>query len=130
MHLVKIVYIEDNISNMTLVRKIIDLVDSIEMVGASTGGEGIELVRSTLPDIVLLDINLPDMDGFSVLRTLKEDSSTERIPVVALTASATRAEVLEGRKLGFDRYLTKPFNIKEFLDLLSNLAPTAEALKL
>lgn len=130
MHAVKIVYIEDNISNMTLVRKIIDLVDSIEMVGASTGAEGIELVRSTLPDIVLLDINLPDMDGFSVLRTLKEDSSTERIPVVALTASATRAEVLEGRKLGFDRYLTKPFNIKEFLDLLSNLAPTAEATKL
>ena len=70
---VTLVYIEDNSSNMTLVSKIIELVEGFSMVGATTGSEGIELVRSQMPDIVLLDLNLPDMNGFAVLQVLRAD---------------------------------------------------------
>ncbi len=79
---------------------------------ASDGGQGIDLFRQLRPDLVLLDIMLPVMDGWSVLRTIRQDSQT---PVIMLTAKGETNDKVQGLKQGADDYLTKPFEMKELL---------------
>ena len=76
------------------------------------------MAKERQPDIVLLDINLPDTDGYSVLRNLKASEDTADIPVVALTANAMHSEVRRGKHAGFDEYLTKPISVDELLATL------------
>jgi CheY-like chemotaxis protein len=80
---------------------------------------GVIVAQQYKPDIVLLDINLPGMDGFEVLRELRATPETRRIPIVALTANATAREIQRGRDAGLDGYLTKPIQIEELLTTLS-----------
>jgi len=114
----KILYIEDNVANLTLVDKVLQLVAGVELVSARTGELGIELARELKPDLVLLDINLPGMNGYDVLKSLRADAELADVPVIAMTASATRADLQEGLRAGFDDYLTKPFDIRKFLGLV------------
>jgi CheY-like chemotaxis protein len=88
------------------------------LLTAMSGKQGIELARATLPDVILLDINLPGISGITVMKALSEDTSTTHIPVVALSANAMPRDIMKGLEAGFFRYLTKPIKINEFLDTL------------
>ncbi|HET9231054.1 MAG TPA: ATP-binding protein [Vitreimonas sp.] len=110
-----VLYIEDNPANVLLMRHIMKEMGDIELVVATTPREGIELARGLRPGLILLDINLPDMDGYEVLRTLRGDVYTADIPVFAVTSNALPKELERGVAAGFDHYLTKPLNIPQFV---------------
>jgi CheY-like chemotaxis protein len=121
-------YVEDNPSNVLLMRHIVSEIDGLELVVATNAEDGISLARSLSPDVIVLDINLPGMDGFEVLRVLKSEVATEASPVLALSANAMPREVARGREAGFLRYLTKPIDIHELVaaldEALANLPPS------
>ncbi len=120
-----ILYIEDNPANLELVRKIMSVQPGIDFIDAPTGELGIERARGELPDVILLDINLPGLDGFQVLETLCVTPETRHIPVIALTAAATEADVRRGQAAGFFSYLTKPIAARELMATIRRaLRPT------
>src|SRR5512141_992467 len=84
-----------------------------EVFNAMTGGDGIALARSKFPNLVLLDVMLPDMDGFDVCRVLRTTTLTKYIPICFLTQRDSRADKVAGLELGADDYVTKPFDIEE-----------------
>ena len=106
-------YVEDNPANLKLMETLIDRMEGITMLSAHTGELGLELAEARKPDVIILDINLPGIDGFQALHRLKESKSTRDIPVIALTANAMPSEVERGLDAGFHRYLTKPIRIHE-----------------
>ncbi len=110
-----IVYIEDNPINLELVAKILAYRQHIQLIPAPTPELGIELIKMHHPDLVLLDINLPGMNGFEVLKTLKSLSVIADIPVIAITSRAMEHNIEEGYAAGFADYLTKPLNVTQFL---------------
>ena len=114
----KILYIEDNVLNLTLMRTIVENIEGINLVSAETAELGLDMVKADEPDLILMDINLPGMDGFEALALLKKDPTTTHIPVVAVTAAATPEDREKGLELGFLKYLTKPFNIDEVVDVI------------
>jgi CheY-like chemotaxis protein len=117
----RILYVEDTPANLDLVRKILALQPNLEMISAVNACEGIELARNELPDLILLDINLPDMDGFTVFQHLKEMEKVKTIPVVALTADAMEADIKKGLKMGFKDFITKPIQIDAFLEVVTTI---------
>ncbi len=110
-----VLYVEDNPANILLMRHIIKELNDVELVVTTSPREGIDLARGLKPALILLDINLPEMDGFAVLRALKADPDVSPIPVFALTANAMPREIEHGIAAGFDRYLTKPLNVVQFV---------------
>jgi signal transduction histidine kinase/CheY-like chemotaxis protein len=113
-----ILYIEDKLANVELMRAIIEDLSSIRFIDAQTVREGLEIARSVLPDLVITDIHLPDGKGFDVLRALRDDRRTARIPVVALTADAMSTNRNNMALAGFDHILTKPFEIQDLLNIV------------
>ncbi len=102
----RVAVVEDNADNRLLVRAILE--DEFEVTEYETGAEALEGLPAELPDLVLLDISLPGMDGTEVLRRMKEDERLESVPVVALTAHAMAGDRERFLAAGFDEYLTKP----------------------
>lgn len=92
-----------------------------EVVTAFDGREALEKVKSEHPDLVVLDVMMPYMDGFEVLKNLKADPATAEIPVIMLTAKAQDADVFRGWQSGVDCYLTKPFNPMELLTFVKRI---------
>ena len=92
-----------------------------EVVTAFDGREALEKVKAETPDLIVLDVMMPYMDGFEVLKTLKADPSTAEIPVIMLTAKAQDADVFRGWQSGVDCYLTKPFNPMELLTFVKRI---------
>jgi two-component system alkaline phosphatase synthesis response regulator PhoP/two-component system response regulator VicR len=92
-----------------------------EVVTAYDGREALEKVQSENPDLVVLDVMMPYMDGFEVLKNLKADPTTAEIPVIMLTAKAQDADVFKGWQSGVDCYLTKPFNPMELLTFVKRI---------
>lgn len=117
-HLRTLLYIEDNPANLMLVEDIIARRPDIRLLSAKNGKQGIKLARDTLPDIILMDINLPGISGIEALKILIEDSTTTHIPVIALSANALPRDIEKGLDAGFFRYLTKPIRVNEFIDTL------------
>ena len=113
-----LLYIEDNPANMKLVERLIERRTDIKLLKAVDGLQGIALARASLPDVILMDINLPGISGIDALKVLQEDASTTHIPVVALSANAMSRDIEVGRQLGFFRYLTKPIVVEEFMSTL------------
>jgi CheY-like chemotaxis protein len=111
-----LLYIEDNPANLMLVEDIIAARDDLELLSARDGYAGIELARNTLPDLILMDINLPGINGTEALKILAKDPLTSHIPVIALSANAIPRDIEKGLAAGFFRYLTKPIKINEFID--------------
>lgn len=113
-----LLYIEDNPANMKLVERLIDRCPNMVLLTAIDGSQGIALARASLPDVILMDINLPGISGIDALKALREDARTAHIPVVAISANAMLHDIEVGRQLGFFRYLTKPIVVEEFMDTL------------
>jgi signal transduction histidine kinase/CheY-like chemotaxis protein len=122
-----LLYIEDNPANMELVKQLVSRCEDIRMMTAVNATLGIELARSTLPTVILMDINLPGINGVRALKILRENPATERIPVVALSANAMPRDIAKGLEAGFFSYLTKPIRVKEFMDALNAALAFAEA---
>lgn len=110
----RVLYIEDNAANLRLIKKIISMREDLLLMTAGTAEEGLALVKEHRPDLVLLDLNLPGMNGFEALQILKADEQTENIPVFAISANAMQHDIDYGKSVGFDEYLTKPINLAEF----------------
>ncbi len=123
----KVVYIEDNPSNIAFMRDLMEDLPSVELITAPTAEIGIELVRSHLPRVVIMDINLPGMSGFDAVQRLREWSETQGIPVIGLSAAALVKDTTRAKDVGFYRYLTKPVKVAELTQALEELlaAPTA-----
>lgn len=93
-----------------------------QVVTAFDGKEGLEKVRSEKPDLCVLDVMMPYMDGFEVLKNIRRDPETENLPVIMLTAKAQDKDVFEGYHYGADMYLTKPFNPMELVTFVKRIA--------
>ncbi|HEU0302643.1 MAG TPA: PAS domain S-box protein, partial [Longimicrobium sp.] len=119
-----LLYIEDNLANLSLVETFLLSRPAWRLMPALQGGIGVELAREHRPDLILLDLHLPDMSGEEVLRRLHSDPRTSRIPVVIISADATRESVERLRAAGADAYLTKPLDLDEFLSTLETHLPT------
>ena len=113
-----LLYVEDNPANMQLVEELIARFPDMRLVTAVNGTLGIEIARASRPTVILMDINLPGINGIKALKILREDPVTAHIPVVALSANAMPRDIAKGLEAGFFRYLTKPIKIKEFMETL------------
>jgi two-component system cell cycle response regulator DivK len=111
----QILVVEDNEMNMKLFRDVL-LATGYRALEATTGGEAVELAVEHAPDLVLMDIQLPDADGVDVLRRLRLDGRTAAIPVLAVTAQAMRGDRELFLSAGFDGYVSKPVNVGELID--------------
>jgi len=107
----RILVVEDNPLNLKLIRDVLRF-SGYEVVEARTGEEGVVLAGSCAPDLVLMDLQLPGIDGTQALRALREDPRLEDVPVVAVTASAMKHDRERASEDGFDGYLEKPLDVK------------------
>jgi len=113
-----VLYVEDNPANLMLVEDLMARRPDIRLLSARDGISGIEIARASLPDVILMDINLPGISGIRALRILADDPTTAHIPVVALSANAMPRDIEKGMEAGFYRYLTKPIKVNEFMETL------------
>jgi len=110
-----VLIVEDNDKNLKLARDLLRY-HGFETIEATNAEDGIELARSRTPHLVLMDIQLPGMDGVSALQKLRADKATAAIPVVAMTASVMKEDRERFDKAGFDGFITKPIDVKSFPD--------------
>ncbi len=121
-----VLYVEDNPANLKLVERLIGRRNDVRLLSAIDGLRGVELARKHLPDVILMDINLPGISGIDALKILRDDPNTVHIPVVALSANAMPRDIQRGMDAGFFRYLTKPIKVNEFMDALNVALAFAE----
>lgn len=117
-----ILYIEDNAANLKVVEKLIEKQTPFKFVSASDAWAGIELAEKYHPDLILMDINLPGMNGYEALKRLQAGETTGDIPVVAVSANAMKSDIERAETAGFRRYIAKPFDMKELLEVVDMFA--------
>jgi PAS domain S-box-containing protein len=122
-----VLYIEDNVSNATLVQRILERRPGITLMDAIQGRLGLELARQHRPDLILLDLHLPDLPGAEVLRLLREDAATADIPVAVVSADATQGQVDRLLESGALDYLTKPIDVAALLALVDRTVESARS---
>jgi two-component system cell cycle response regulator DivK len=110
----RILVVEDNAKNMKLFRDVL-VATGYRTLEATTGSEAVDLASEHTPDLVLMDIQLPDLDGVQALRRLREDPRTASIPVLALTAQAMHGDRERFLAAGFDGYLSKPVDVRQLI---------------
>ena len=113
-----ILYVEDNRSNITLIEQMLAEKPEIKLITAMRGQLGIELARQHSPDLILLDLHLPDLPGWEVLSRLQRDAATREIPVVVISADVTEHQIKRLMAAGARAYLTKPFDMQEFFRII------------
>ncbi|WP_338036398.1 hybrid sensor histidine kinase/response regulator [Nitrincola lacisaponensis] len=111
-----VLYIEDNPANLKLIASLMGRLPHIHLLTAHLPELGLELARVRKPALILLDINMPSMDGYQVLKILKQDAELKEIPVLAVTANAMPRDIERGKQAGFADYITKPIHVNTFLD--------------
>ena len=121
-----LLYVEDNPANLMLVEDLVARRADLCLLTARDGMSGIALARATVPDVILMDINLPGMGGVEAMQILRADPKTAHIPIVALSANAIPRDIERGLEAGFFRYLTKPIKVAEFLDTLDQALEFAQ----
>ena len=121
-----LLYVEDNPANLKLVEQIIARHPYVRLLTAVNGNSGIEIARASLPELILMDINLPGINGYEALKILRSDPATAHIPVIAISANAMPLDVERGLKAGFFRYITKPIKVNEFMEALDVTLEFAE----
>lgn len=117
-----VLYVEDNPANLRLMEELVAEIPDFRMIAARTAETGVALAVEHRPDVVLMDINLPGMDGMAALQRLRELDATRHIPVIALSANAMPETIRRGIDSGFHRYLTKPVDVGELLIALREVA--------
>ncbi len=115
-----VLIIEDNEKNMKLARDVLQA-KGYQTVEAVTGEDGVRLAKEKKPDLVLMDIQLPGINGIEAFKQIRADAATARIPVVALTASVTPTDRSQITAAGFDAFVGKPISLKEFVDTVKRL---------
>ena len=118
---------EDNPANLMLVQRLLERRPDWTLLTATNGARGIEMARQAQPDVVLMDINLPGINGFQARAMLAADLSTAHIPVVALSANAMHHDMASGHHAGFFRYLTKPIKVGTLLATLEEALALASS---
>jgi two-component system cell cycle response regulator DivK len=113
----QVLVVEDNEKNMKLFRDVL-VANGFRTLEATTGGAAIDLASEHEPDLVLMDIQLPDLDGVQALRRLRADARTSAIPIVALTAQAMLGDRERFLAEGFDGYVSKPVNVRELIGIV------------
>jgi CheY-like chemotaxis protein len=116
-----VLYVEDNLSNLRLVERILARRPATRLVAATQGSLALELAREHRPELILLDVHLPDMEGDEVLQRLREDPETRDIPVVAVSAEATPRKIERFHAAGARAYLTKPLDLRQFLQVVDEI---------
>lgn len=116
----KILIIDDDATMVNLLSTVLEF-EGYETRKALSGKEALESIDGDLPDIILLDIMMPGMDGFEVLARLRGDARTERLPVIMLTARTEDRDIFEGWRRGADEYVTKPFDPRELVQAIKNV---------
>ena len=115
-----VLIVEDNEKNMKLARDILQA-KGYQTVEAETGEAGVKLAKERKPDLVLMDIQLPGINGIEAFRQLRAETATAKIPVVALTASVTPTDRSQITAAGFDAFISKPISLKEFVETVKRL---------
>jgi CheY-like chemotaxis protein len=116
----KILVIEDNEQNRILMRQIL-IPHGYDVLEAKDGLTGLEMARAHMPDLILLDIQMPVMNGFMVIRELRNDPEFRKIKVIAVTSFAMRGDREKALQAGFDEYVTKPINTRTFPELVKQV---------
>jgi two-component system, cell cycle response regulator DivK len=119
-----VLIVEDNALNMKLLRDVL-AAKGYATLEATTGARAIELALQHAPDVILMDVQLPDVDGVEVLRRIRTDARTASLPVVAVTAQAMDGDRDRFLRGGFDEYLPKPLDVSELLEVLARYSPSA-----
>lgn len=114
----RILVVEDNQDNMTLIVDVLLSLD-YQVIEATDGITGVELAESELPDLILMDLSLPRMDGWTATRTIKDKDNLNHIPIIALTAHAMVGDRERALEAGCDDYVTKPINLQELVGKLN-----------
>jgi CheY-like chemotaxis protein len=122
-----VLYVEDNLATISLMEEVFAMRPRIRLMTAMQGGLTLELARQHRPDLIVLDLHLPDLSGDIVLRRLRRDPRTARIPVVIFSADATERQVKRLLAAGARAYLTKPVKVAEFLRMLDEVFAAAPA---
>ncbi|MFC1977130.1 response regulator [Chloroflexota bacterium] len=117
-----ILVVDDEPRSLKLIRDLLQMT-GYETIEASNGKQGVELVRSKKPDLILMDIMMPVMDGYTACHEIKMNKATKTIPEVMLTSLDQKLNKAIGREMGADGYITKPFDVKELLDVISRFLP-------
>jgi CheY-like chemotaxis protein len=113
-----VLYVEDNVGNVRLLERLLVHRPNIRLLTTLEGSVGVELARQHRPDLILLDVHMPDLSGFEVLELLRADERTASIPVVMLSADASHEQIQRFRDAGARDYLTKPLDLQHFLSQL------------
>lgn len=119
-HRKKVIYVEDNPSNLELVTQILGMRENVKLITAHTANLGIELAMSHQPDLILLDICMPEMDGFQVIDIIKRNEKLKDVPVIAVSANAMPKDIKRGFDAGFNEYITKPIDVDRFLSVIDS----------
>jgi two-component system cell cycle response regulator DivK len=119
----RILYVEDNVANLALVRKVLEHSGVYEVVGAGTGEDGLALALADPPALVLLDLDLPGIDGISLAKLMRADATLAAIPIVALSAGVMKREREQALAAGCARFLEKPFDIAELRAIVQSILP-------
>jgi two-component system cell cycle response regulator DivK len=106
----KILYIEDNVENRTLVKRVLEA-EGYVMLEADDGIDGLRIVREKAPDLILIDINLPEIDGYEITTRLRQMEGLNNIPIVALTANVLKGDRERSLDAGCDGYIQKPIDV-------------------
>jgi signal transduction histidine kinase/CheY-like chemotaxis protein len=113
-----LLYVEDNPANLELVEQLIARRPDLRLLSAAEGSVGIEYARACLPEVILMDINLPGLSGIEAMKILRADPATAHIPIIALSANAIPRDIERGLEAGFFDYITKPIMVGKFMDAL------------
>jgi len=119
--------VEDNPANLMLITRILARRPDIRLLNAKDGRQGIEMAHTVMPEVILMDINLPGINGVAALKILAADAATSHIPVIAISANAMPRDIERGLEAGFFRYLTKPIKVDEFMETLDLALECARA---
>ncbi len=116
----KILLVEDNDNNRKLIKEVLDYY-GYEIIEAANGEEGIKMARKYLPDLIMMDIQMPVMDGLTAARILKNDPITKGIKIIALTSFAMKGDRERFLDSGFDDYISKPIDTRRMPELVKNI---------
>ncbi|MNM23480.1 Polar-differentiation response regulator DivK [compost metagenome] len=118
----KVLYVEDNLLNMALMHHLFKKnLPSVQLLKAETGEQGLEIAEQQLPDLIIMDIGLPGMNGYETLECLQRSAGTCSIPVLAISAFAQLSDLAMARDTGFAGYITKPIQVRVFTETVQEL---------